>query len=397
MSSAKKLLSLLLVLLLVSASLVVAGCTAAKPATEIAVVCSAAGKNDNGYNQSAIKGLEEVATALKVSTKVVETSDSLSVPDALKQLAAAGTKVIFSLEYDFDALVKGVGGAKPLAEQYPNTTFVVFNANPNFDEAGNTLHKNVISVLFDVHESSFLAGYLSVYVNENLDKLFDTASYQFNLDEATKRNIGFVGGTASEGIQVFSYGFMEGISTAAGELGVKYNYTSKYDAGFGDAAVGTSFTDSCYTAGANIVYAVAGNVGTGVTSKAADAKRLAIEVDANKDAVRPGNILTSVMKNTNVPVKAISEAYKNNKLADLGNVIYYNLDSGATGITDLATISKSVKADGQATWDDIKAKVVAAADQVKSGAIKVTNAQAGEKFNPAKVPNLSFTTETAFQ
>ncbi len=376
--------------------LTLTSCGVEAPKNEVAVVCSAAGKNDNGYNQSAIQGLAQVAESLKLGTKVVETSDSLTVPDALKQLASSGTKLIFSLEYDFDALVNGVGGAKPLAEQFPNTTFVVFNANPNVNENGQTKHKNVISVLFDVHEASFLAGYLSVYMNENLAALFDKAAYDFNYDTTTNRKLGFIGGTASEGIQVFSYGYMEGASYAAGELGAKYSYMSKYDAGFGDAAVGSSFAASCYTAGANIVYAVAGNVGTGVTSKAADAKRLAIEVDANKDSLRPGNILTSVLKNTNVPVLAIATAYKDGKIAELGNLVSYNLDSGATGITDLATISASVKGDGAALWDAIKAKTAAVADKIKTGQIVVTNAQEGGKFNPAMLPNLTYTTEADF-
>jgi basic membrane protein A len=396
MKKAGKVLSVLLALALCAGGLFLTSCGGAKPENEIAIVCSAAGKNDNGYNQSAIEGLAKVESSLKVKTKVVETSDSLTVPDALKQLAAAGTRLIFSLEYDFDALVKGVGGAKPLAEQYPKTTFVVFNANPNLDENGNVKFKNVISVLFDVHEASFLAGYLSVYVNENLKDLFEASDYAFNYDKKTDRNLGFIGGTASEGIQVFSYGFMEGASLAAGEFGAKYTYTSKYDAGFGDATVGSSFAASCYTAGANIVYAVAGNVGTGVTSKAADAKRLAIEVDANKDAVRPGYVLTSVLKNTNVPVVSIAEAYKNGKLASLSNVLSYNLDSGATGITDLATISGRIKASGSAKWEEIKAKLAAVAAKIKSGEIEVTDAQAGEKFDPAKVPNLFYTTEKAF-
>jgi basic membrane protein A len=323
----------------------------------------------------------------------VETSDSLTVPNALKQLAAGGTKLIFSLEYDFDALVNGVGGEKPLAEQFPNTTFVVFNANPNVDPNGNTKFKNVISVMFDVHESSYLAGYLSVYVNEDLKDLFDTKTYSFNLDPKTNRKLGFVGGTASGGIQVFSYGYMEGASLAAGEFNTKYAYISKYDAGFGDASVGTTFADSCYSSGANIVYAVAGNVGTGVTSKAADAKRLAIEVDANKDSVRPGNVLTCVIKNTNVPVVAIAQAYKDGKLATLPNLISYNLESGATGITDLQTISGYITPAGKAKWDEIRSKVSAVADKIKSGEIKITNAQIGDKFNPANVPNVTYTTE----
>jgi basic membrane protein A len=387
---------MLLALGLSAVGLLLASCGPAKPQDEIAIICSAAGKNDNGYNQSAIEGLAKVESELKVKTKVVETSDSLTVPDALKQMAAAGTKLIFSLEYDFDALVNGVGGAKPLAEQYPKTTFVVFNANPNVNKDGKTKYPNVISVLFDVHEASFLAGYLSVYVNENLKDLFDSSAYAFNYNKASNRNLGFIGGTASEGIQVFSYGFMEGASIAASELGAKYKYTSKYDAGFGDATIGSSFAASCYAAGANIVYAVAGNVGTGVTAKAVDVKRLAIEVDANKDAMRPGNILTSVIKNTNVPVVAISTAYKNGKLGSLANLLSYNLDSGATGITDLATISTKIKASGAAKWDEIKAKVAAVSDKIKSGAIKVTNAQAGEKFNPMNVTNITYTTEKGF-
>jgi basic membrane protein A len=396
MKRTRKVLTVLVALAVTVGGLVLVSCAAAKPENEITIVCSAAGKNDNGYNQSAIEGLQKVASTLNVKTKVVETSDSLTVPDALKQMAASGAKLIFSLEYDFDALIKGVGGAKPLAEQYPKTTFVVFNANPNVDANGTTKYKNVISVLFDVHEASFLAGYLSVYVNENLKDLFDAKDYAFNYNKATNRNLGFIGGTASEGIQVFSYGYMEGASLAAGELKTTYKYTSKYDAGFGDATVGSSFTASCYTAGANIVYAVAGNVGTGVTSKAADAKRLAIEVDANKDAMRPGNILTSCLKNTNVPVVAISEAYKSGKLATMPSVLSYNLDSGATGITDLATISTKIKPSGQAKWEEIKAKVADVAAKIKSGAIRVTNAQAGEKFNPDKVPNLMYTTEKGF-
>ena len=141
-------------------------------------------------------------------------------------MAAGGYNLIFSLEYDFDALVKGVGGAEPIAAQYPDTTFVVFNDNPNVDENGETLHDNVISVLFDVHEASYLAGYLSVQVNENMAELFDDSYGLTPLDQA--RGIGFIGGTNSNGILVYSYGFIEGINAAAEEYDATYNYYAKY-------------------------------------------------------------------------------------------------------------------------------------------------------------------------
>lgn len=381
--------SVLLVTCLLSAcgSKSPAGSGAAGGAPEVALVCSAAGKNDNGYNQSAIEGLTKVAAEQKLGFKVVETSDALSVPDALKQLASGGVKLVFSLEYDFDALIKGVGGEKPLAAQYPDTTFVVFNAQPNADESGKIIHKNVISVLFNVHESSFLAGYLSVLVNENLDKLFDTAAYGFEMDTSKNRTLGFVGGTASDGITVFSTGYYEGVNAAAKELGVHYDLIQKLDAGFADAAVGASFAQSVYTAGGNIVYSVAGNVGTGVTSKAADTKRLAIEVDANKDNIRPGHVLTSVLKNTNVPVSDLVMKYKAGTLKDSESLLNYTLNSGATGITDLSVISEKIKTDGQAAWAEIKGKVEAIRAKIESGEIKVTNAQSGEKFDPATLSN----------
>ncbi len=397
MKTSRKLRQISLALLLVLSVCMLAACgqqPAEKKETkgngpEVALVCSAAGKNDNGYNQSAIEGLEEIAKEKNVAYKIVETSDALSVPDALKQLASSGVKLIYSLEYDFDALIKGVGGEKALAEQYPDTTFVIFNAQPNVDEKGENIHKNVISVLFNVHESSYLAGYLSVLVNENLDALFDQDAYAFELDHDKNRVLGFIGGTASDGITVFSTGYYEGANAAAKDLGVNYEVIQKLDAGFADAAVGSSFAQSVYTAGGNIVYTVAGNVGTGVTSKAADAKRLSIEVDANKDDVRPGYVLTSVLKNTDVPVKDLLTQYLDGKIKDSDLLLNYTLKSQATGITDLKTISEKIKPEGKETWDEILAKLEAVQKDIEGGSIKITNAQIGEAFDPSSLSNIT--------
>ena len=182
---------------------------------KVAVVCSGSGQNDNGYNQSACDGIKETAEEIGCEYKIIEPVNG--VPEALETLADDGYNLIFSLEYDFDALIKGVGGSEAIASQYPDTTFVVFNDNPNKDESGEQIHKNVISVLFDVHEASYLAGYLSVQINENMDKLFDDSYGLTPLD--TARGIGFIGGTNSNGILVYSYGFIEGINRAAEEYG----------------------------------------------------------------------------------------------------------------------------------------------------------------------------------
>ena len=121
----------------------------------IALITSAAGPNDKGYNESAIIGLQKIKEQYGINYNVVESQD---IPGSLALLAEAGYELIFSLEYNFDALIDGVGGRKPIAEQFPNTTFVIFNDNPNLNPDGTVKHQNVISVLFDVHEASFWRG-----------------------------------------------------------------------------------------------------------------------------------------------------------------------------------------------------------------------------------------------
>lgn len=361
----------------------------AKSDVKIAVVCDSAGQNDNGYNQSAVTGAKKAADELGVEYKVVEPTNG--VPAALEALAGDGYNVIFSLEYDFDALIKGVGGSKPIAEMYPDTTFVIFNDNPNVDESGNVLHKNVISVLFDVHEASYIAGALSVQVLENASVLFADGQYKFTPLDQGGRTIGFVGGTNSNGITVFSYGFLEGINQAAADLGVNYDYYTKYDAGFSDPATGSTVAGTFYNQGANLVYAVAGSVGDGVAAKAKEESKLAIHVDADKDALQPGYILTSVIKNTEVPVYDITKAAVEGKMGEAENLQTFSLASGATSITDLTQIQK-VLADtdeAKAKWDEIIKYIDDLKAKIGDGSIKVTNAQVGEEFDAASCTNVT--------
>ncbi|NFO05285.1 BMP family ABC transporter substrate-binding protein [Clostridium botulinum] len=355
---------------------------------KVAVVCDSAGKNDNGYNQSAVKGAEKVAEQLGCEYKIVEPTNG--VPSALETLASDGYNVIFSLEYDFDALIKGVGGAKPIAEMYPDTTFVVFNDNPNKNDDGTPIHKNVISVLFDVHEASYIAGSLSVQVLENADILFGKDNYNFTPLDDGGRSIGFIGGTNSNGITVFSYGFVQGINHAAEELNVNYNYYSKYDAGFADPSLGSTVAGTFYNQGANLVYSVAGSVGDGAASKAKEQGKLAIHVDANKDAQQPGYILTSVVKNTEVPVFDITKACVDGNISSMDNFQTFSLDSGATSITDLSEISKRIQdtEEAKAKWAEINDYIDKLGKQIADGEIKVVNAAIGKEFDTTTCKNV---------
>lgn len=355
---------------------------------KIAIVCDASGQNDNGYNQSAVEGAKECADTMGAEYKVVEPTESIG--NTLSILAEDGYNLIFSMAYDFDALVKGEAGAAPIAEQYPDVTFVVFNATPNVDEAGATIHDNVISILYNVNESSYLAGALSVLVNENADVLLGDGYDMTSPDEA--RALGFIGATDSDGITVFGVGFVEGAQHVAQELGVTYDYYSKYDAGFADTAGGSTVAGTYYGNGANVVYTVAGAVGDGVASKAKEVKKLAIHVDANKDDQQPGYIMTSVIKNTKVVVKTLAQAYTDGTIGDMENIQVYDLASGATSITDLAAFSAALETtdEAKAKWEEITAYLADLEAKIGDGTIKVTNKQNGDSFDEASCPNINF-------
>ncbi len=349
---------------------------------KVGVVCSAAGQNDTGYNKALVEKVKQLAEENGFHAQIVEPTSG--VQNALETLAADGYNLVFSMEYDFEALVNGVGGAKPIAEQFPNTTFVVFNDNPNVDEAGNVKHKNVYSVLFNINEPSYLAGYLYVLVNEEQAKLFGDGYNMVSPDVA--RVAGFVGGTNSNGILVFGYGFVQGMNDAAAELGVKYEYLSKNDAGFSDPALGSTIAGTFYDNNANVVFAAAGVVGDGISSKAKEVGRLAVQVDANLDEQQPGYVLTSVLKLTNVPAETFVKALVAGTLDQLDNLQTFGIESKATDITDLSVIEKFV-VDKEA-WAAIKAKVDAKRQAIGSGSLKVVNVQIGETFDPALCPNV---------
>lgn len=345
---------------------------------KVGLIVSAAGANDNGYNQFAIEGLNKAATDFGVQTQVVNTADD--VPGSLETLAEDGFDLIFTLEYNFAALVTDDGSGQSLAEKYPDTTFVTFNANPNTDENGDAIHENVVEVLFNVNEGSFLAGALAALVIENNEVLFDSTEYSFTGLDDGGRAVGFVGGVQSNGITVFGYGFAQGVEYIANELDVQYDLYETYSAGFGASTDNYNTIDGYYDNGVNIVFAAAGGVATNMRNAASDNGKLAIDVDANQDAQVPGSVLTSVLKNTDVAVYDLVEKFLDEEVEIGGETYFYDLNSGATGITDLATIEGYIQdtTEALAKWTEIKDKIADIQADISDGTIDVVDAQAGE-------------------
>ena len=157
-------------LVLLSTSLI-ACCGERGKEFKVGLIASEATLQDNGYNQFAVAGLNKIAAEYdNVSIKTVDFTTPANITTILNTLGEQEYDLVFTLEYNFETLILNYAGGNPIAKRYPNTTYVVFNEFANTNDAGERIHDNVIEILFSVNESSFLAGALSVLVNENRDR-----------------------------------------------------------------------------------------------------------------------------------------------------------------------------------------------------------------------------------
>lgn len=242
---------------------------------KMALLCSAVGTNGSGYNQTTINDLNQLRNELGADVKVV--GATTDYPDTFETLARTDHELIFSLEYDFTALVEDVGSEEPPAGQFPGITSVVFNANPNLDKDGKVIHKNVISVIFDINETSFLAGVLSMAMNKNALVPFNPSKRPLTTMPDGCR-VGFISGTQSTGIEALSCGLTKDVNYEVKKLGNNVVCTIHSTSGisFSNTMKGATTADIYRGEGVDIVYTVAGSTGGGVDAEAKEVKKPSI-------------------------------------------------------------------------------------------------------------------------
>ena len=101
--------------------------------------------------------------------------------------------------------------------------------------------------------------------------------------------------------------------------------------------------------------------------------------------------MTSVIKNTSVPVYDITKAYVDGTIDDMDRLQTFPLASGATDITELTQIKQAIADtdEAQAKWEEIMTYIDDLKTQIADGKIKVTNAQIGEAFDPSACKNVT--------
>jgi basic membrane protein A len=285
--------------------------------------------NDHGFNQLANEGLMRAEAKLGITGAVYQSASAAAYIPNLAQAARKGADLVISVGFD-----QAVAVAK-VAKQFPKTHFAIIDVDQT-TLAGKP--KNVEGLIFKEQEVGYLAGYLSGL----LDK-----------QKGGHATIGSVGGQKQPPVDRYIAGYQAGAKKA--DPGIKLLNTYSQD-WVDQAKCKTAALDEI-SAGANIVFQVAGGCGLGVLDAAKEQGVWGIGVDADQSYLGP-QVLTSAMKRVDTSVYSTIQQVLAGKFAGGTNAVF-SLKNNGVGLGKISP--KVPKAD--------VAKVRLIAAQISSGKI----------------------------
>ena len=264
---------------LLAAALTALLSTAAAPswAAEItpAVSFDMGGKLDKSFNESVHNGAEAFTRATGVAVREFEVQNASQREQALRNFARRGQTPIIAVGFNQATAVKAV------AAEFPALHFVIIDSV--------TDAPNVQSIVFREEQGSYLAGMIAA------------------LRSGTGK-VGFVGGMDVPLIRKFACGYAEGARAVNPKVEVLQNMTGSTPSAWADPVRGAELARSQIERGADVVLHAAGATGIGVLQAAADAGKFGIGVDSNQNALHPGRVLTSMVKQLDVATRTTLDA-----------------------------------------------------------------------------------------
>lgn len=229
----------------------------------VGLVLDKGGKDDKSFNSAAWLGASQAAAEGGVELKDVETMDDALFEPNLRSFAVRG----------FD-LVIGIGFAQrePLertAREFPGVHFALVDARVDLP--------NVASLLFAEHEGSFVVGAIAAARSKT-------------------GTIGFVGGMDIPLIRRFEGGYVAGARAVRPDVKVISNFVGVTSDAWNNPTRGKELAQGQYQRGADVIFTAAGASGLGAFDAAEEQRAFIIGVDANQDSLKPGLVLTSMLK-----------------------------------------------------------------------------------------------------
>jgi basic membrane protein A len=318
----------------------------------VGIVFDIGGKDDRSFNASAWEGVRCASTgkrpngqpcqddlgnpmpALNIVLRDVEPGDPTSVEPAIRAFAERNYDLVIGVGFEQMPVVERV------ARDYPNVNFVIID--------GNIPLPNVASLLFKEHEGSYLVGMIAAMKSQT-------------------GTIGFIGGMDIPLIHKFEVGYEEGAKSVNPAINVIANYVGVTPAAWNNPGQGKELALAQIGKGADIIFTAAGNSGLGAFDAVEQQNKFVIGVDSDQNWVKPGHVLTSMVKRIDNAVYQIVKDRVNNQFKP--GVHIYGLENAGVGYAVDDYNRNLLPADVIQKVEEAKQKII-------NGQIQVTDAMA---------------------
>jgi basic membrane protein A len=316
---------------------------------KVGIVFDIGGKNDRSFNAAAWEGVKRAQQDLDITLRDVEPGNPMSIEPAMRAFA----------ERNFDLII-GVGFAQGpimqrVAKDFPNIKFAIVDG-VIFEDDGKTPKANVASLVFREHEGSYLVGMIAA-------------------SKSKTGVLGFLGGMDIPLIHRFETGYEEGARAVNPDVKIIDNYVGVTDGAWNNPGKGKELAMAQIGKGADVIFTAAGNSGLGAFDAVEQygkddngvAKKFVIGVDSNQNMVKPGYVLTSMVKRVDVAVYDVVKEVLDGKFQGGFHAFGLEKDGVAYAVDDYNR--DLIPADVIQKAEEAKKKIVA-------GEIKVTDAMA---------------------
>ena len=244
---------------------------------EVAFVTDVGQLHDKSFNEGTWNGVKLYAYENGLTYKYYQPANGDQATDddrtkAMQDAVDNGAKIVVCAGFLQEAALRTA------ATNNPDVKFVFIDGYSINDEAGNVL-TNVAGINFQEEQAGYLAGY--AIVREGFTQL------------------GFSGGGGGTNPACcrYGYGFLQGASAAAVEMGVdvSVNYSWQYGANFTASPDLQTMINGWYTTGTEVVFACGGSMFESISSAASanDGLVIGVDVDQSGDS---DTVITSAMK-----------------------------------------------------------------------------------------------------
>lgn len=315
----------------------------------VGIVFDIGGKNDRSFNAAAWEGVKRAEKDLNICLYDVEPGNPTSIEPAMRAFA----------ERNFDLII-GIGFAQGpilqrVADDYPNIKFAIVDG-VIFEKDGKTPKSNVASLVFREHEGSFLVGMIAA-------------------SKSKTGVLGFIGGMDIPLIHKFATGYEEGARYVNPNIQIVTNYVGVTDGAWNNPGKGKELALNQIEKGADVLFTAAGNSGLGAfdaveqygKDSQGEANKFVIGVDSNQNGVKPGFVLTSMVKRVDNAVYDVVREVLDGDFR--GGFHVFGLDKDGVAYA-MDQFNKPL------IPDKVIADVEAAKGKIVDGEIKVTDAMA---------------------